>query len=49
MSAAKTAIGTKCRKRSQNGGSRMRTSSPVSLDPNVTASIPAQVGQKLIA
>ena len=48
-SAANTAIGTKCRKRSQNGGSRIRTSRPASRDPNVTASIPAHVAQKLIA
>src|SRR4051812_10823342 len=46
-SAANTAIGTKCRNRSQNAGRFIRTESPVTREPKVTATMPAQVAQKL--
>src|SRR5262249_61457137 len=40
-SAAKTAIGTKCRKRSQNGGGSVRRARPAERDPKDTATNPA--------
>ena len=47
-SAAKTAIGTKWRKRIQNAGSSARSVSPARREPNVTAIIPATVNQKVM-
>jgi AcrR family transcriptional regulator len=47
-SAANTAIGTKCRKRSQNGGRSRCRLRPASRDPNVTATIPATTSQNVM-
>jgi len=47
-SAAKTAMGTKCRNRSQNGGSGARSDNPASREPKVTATIPATVNQNVM-